>query len=247
MAKLVMQDVADCVVIDKQTGKTAIYAQLQLSGLEGSISEEDLRAGIGNGRIFKIRTDKALDLNLRSATVDLEWLAMQQGVEVEEGKTARVTKIETVEAAAVSGTPGSFKVTITGTPINNTVRITNVEGEQEVATFTTGSISLPSNFVSAAGDKVTVSYYEEVTGNRIQFDASKFSKKYRVELHTIAYSLETAEVYSDIYFVFDEAMPSGDFSFNLESGSVITPEVTFAILAPQGSTVMGELIEVPRT
>lgn len=45
MTSLIMQDVADVLVIDKQTGKTAVYAQMQLSGLEGTQTEEDLRGG----------------------------------------------------------------------------------------------------------------------------------------------------------------------------------------------------------
>lgn len=168
---------------------------------------------------------------------------MQQGVEVEAGKTAKVTKVETVEAKADGA---DFVVNIKGTPLNNTVRVDNGVDEQEEATAATGEVLLPATMSVKAGDKITVTYYEEVTGNRIQFDAAKFSKKYRVEMRTIAYSLETAQIESDIYFIFEEAMPTGDFSFNLESGTVITPELTFSILAPQGTTVMGEMIEVKR-
>src|SRR5690606_1199907 len=98
----------------------------------------------------------------------------------------------------------------------------------------------------AAGDKITVTYFEQVTGNRIQFDAGKFSKSYRLELRTIAYNLDTAEVHSDIYFIFDNAIPTGDFSFGLESGTVVTPELTFSILSEKGSSVMGEMFEIER-
>lgn len=244
MAELVMQDVAEAVVIDKQTGETAVYANLQLSSLEGTLSEEDLRAGIGNGKIFRIRTDKELSVNLRTATVDLNWLAMQQGVEVESGQTARVTKIET---ATVVASGADFAVNIKGTPINNEVRVDNGIDEQDVATATTGQVLLPATMAVKVGDKITVTYSEEVTGNRLQFDAGKFSKSYRLELRTIAYNLETAQVHSDIYFIFDNAVPTGDFSFGLESGTVVTPELTFSILSEKGSSVMGEMIEVVRS
>lgn len=243
MAELVMQDVAEAVVIDKQTGETAVYANLQLSSLEGTLSEEDLRAGIGNGKIFRIRTDKELSVNLRTATVDLNWLAMQQGVEVEAGQTARVTKIET---ATVVASGADFAVNIKGTPINNTVRVDNGIDEQDEATATTGQVLLPATMSVKVGDKITVTYSEEVTGNRLQFDAGKFSKSYRLELRTIAYDLESAQIHSDIYFIFDNAVPTGDFSFGLESGTVVTPELTFSILSEKGSSVMGEMIEVVR-
>lgn len=243
MAELVMQDVAEAVVIDKQTGETAVYANLQLSSLEGTLSEEDLRAGIGNGKIFRIRTDKELSVNLRTATVDLNWLAMQQGVEVEAGKTARVTKVET---ATVVASGADFAVNIKGTPMNNTVRVDNGIDEQDEATATTGQVLLPSTMTVKVGDKITVTYFEEVTGNRLQFDAGKFSKSYRLELRTIAYDLESAQIHSDIYFIFDNAVPTGDFSFGLESGTVVTPELTFSILSEKGSSVMGEMLEVVR-
>lgn len=43
--QLVVQDVADVVITDLATGKIAANTYMQMSALEGTISEEDLRAG----------------------------------------------------------------------------------------------------------------------------------------------------------------------------------------------------------
>jgi len=236
--QLVIQDVCDVVITDVATGKVVANTHMQMSSLEGTISEEDLRAGIGNGKIFKIRTDKDINLNFRSATFDTEWLAMTQGIEVDV-KTAKVTKVERLIIA-------SGKVTVTGTPENNTVTLTDADGSVEEATATSKIVTIPEGFGHADGDEILVSYKETVTGEGINFDGSKFSTKKRVEMRTIAYDLDTAKVYSDIYFIFPETLPGGDFSLSFEAGNVITPEISFSVLQPKGSTVLGEMIDVPR-
>lgn len=236
--QLVIQDTCDVVVTDLATGKIAANTYLQMSSLEGTISEEDLRAGIGNGKIFKIRSEKDITLSCRSAVYDNEWLAMTQGVQVG-AKTIQVTKAERL---VITG----GKIKVTGTPVGNTVTLTDADGTTEEAAATTKEVTIPVGFTLTDGDDVVVTYKEEVVGEGIDFDAAKFSNKYKVELRTIAYDLNTAEVYSDIYFIFPETLPSGDFSFGFEAGQVITPEISFSVLQPKGSTVMGEMIEVPR-
>lgn len=236
--QVVIQDVCDVVITDIATGKVAANTYMQMSGLEGTISEEDLRAGIGNGKIFKIRSEKDINLSFRSAVFDNDWLAMTQGVQVKE-KTVEVTRAERLIIK-------SGKITILGTPVGNTVSLTDADGSVEEAAATTKEVAIPVGFALEDGDDVIVTYKEEVTGDGIEFDATKFSNKYKVELRTISYDLNTAEIYSDIYFIFPETLPGGDFSFSFEAGSVITPEISFSVLQPRGTTVMGEMIDVPR-
>lgn len=236
--QVIIQDVCDVVITDISTGKVAANTYMQMSGLEGTISEEDLRAGIGNGKIFKIRTDKDLNLSFRSAVFDNEWLAMTQGVEVEK-KTVKVTRSERLVIE-------DGKITITGTAVNNTVKLTDADGSVEDAAVTTKDITIPEGFTLEDGDDVIVTYQEEVTGDSVEFDGAKFSRKYKVEMRTISYDLNTAEVYSDIYFIFPETLPGGEFNFSFEAGSVITPEISFSVLQPKGTTVMGTMVDVPR-
>lgn len=236
--QVVIQDVCDVVITDIATGKVAANTYMQMSSLEGTISEEDLRAGIGNGKIFKIRSEKDINLNFRSAVFDNDWLAMTQGVSVTE-KTVEVTRAERLIIKA-------GKVSILGTAVANTATLADADGSIQEVAVTTKEITVPMGFTLTDGDEIIVTYKESVTGDGIEFDATKFSNKYKVELRTISYDLNTAEIYSDIYFIFPECLPGGDMSFSFEAGSVITPEISFSVLQPRGTTVMGEMVDVPR-
>lgn len=241
MAKqLVIQDVCDVLLTDISTGKVMANALMQISGLSGTINEEDLRAGIGNGKIFKIRSEKDLELNFTSAVYDADWLAMTQGVQLENDKEVTVKRA----VRKYVGEDGTLEIEGREENIDADSVAANLDGE------IVDNVTLEGLIVTVgtehAGKDVTVSYEEKVTGNSIEFDASKFSSKVRVDMRTIAYDLDTGDIHSDIFFVFPEAMSGGDFDLSFESGNVITPEFTFSVLQPKGTTVMGEMIEVPR-
>ena len=89
-------------------------------------------------------------------------------------------------------------------------------------------------------------FQQEVTGKSVNIDSNKFSGKYKVEMRTIASDLDSAQVTSDIYFLFPETIPAGEFDISLENGSVYTPEISFSVMNPIGSSEMGEIIEVAR-
>jgi len=237
--QVVIQDVCNVVITDIATGKVAANTYMQMSALEGTISEEDLRAGIGNGKIFKIRSDKDINLNFRSAVFENDWFAMTQGVEVL-SDTVKVTRSERLVINAGS-------ITLTGTPVDATVKLTDADGSVEEATAVGKEVEIPVGFTLTDGDDIVVTYQEEVTGDTVSIDSAKFSRKYKVEMQTIAYDLNTAEVYSDIYFIFPETLPGGDFTFSFEAGTVITPEITFSVLNARGTTEMGKMVEVVRT
>lgn len=240
MAKLVIQDTAEILVTNLATGKVVMMAEAQVAGIEQAVAEEVIRGGIGNKTVFMMRSDKELTLNMTSATFDMDYLAMTQGVEIEEEGTATVTRAHTLKVEE-DGT-----VTIPNAPVGLTTAIVRAQGgEQDEAAVATGVATIPVGLASA-GDKVEVFYKAEVSGRTVELNASKFSEKYRVEYRTIAYSVEDAKVHSDIFFIFDEAIPSGNFSLSLESGAAYAPELTFTVMAPIGSDKLGEMIEVER-
>lgn len=240
MVKLVIQDTAEILVTNIDTGKIVMMGEAQVAGIEQSVAEEVIRGGIGNRSIFMMRSDKEMVLNMTSATFDMDYLALTQGVEIEEEGSTTVTKAISL-TVATGGT-----VTIPNAPAElTTATVRAGSGEQDEAAVATGIATIPVG-LAAEGDKVEVFYKEEVTGRAIELDAAKFSDKYKVEYRTIAYSVENAKVHSDIYFIFDEAIPSGNFSLSLESGAAYAPELTFTVMAPIGSTKLGEMIEVVR-
>ena len=239
MAKTVIQDVAEVIITDKVTGKRVITAEAQLSGISQAISEEDLRGGIGNKRVFLIRSDKTIDLSIRSATFDSEYMAMTQGVVIKEDDTAELIRYEEL-------TVKDSKVTIAKEAVEGTVQIMNAKGvyeEVEAGDVTGKEVSVSADLAKDE-EVVSVTYRFETDARSLAFDATKFSSKYEVQYRTIQYDLDTAKVHSEIYFVFYEAIPSGAFEMSLENGTVYTPEINFSVVAPKGDNVMGHYYEV---
>ena len=255
MGKIVIHDTADVTITDLVTGKVVLNAEAQLAQITGAISEEDLKGGIGNRKLYKIRTDKEVNLTMRSAVADVEYWAMTQGVAVNDKGKAFVTEKIVAKVAQDEDTtaleivlPDANSVTL-GTAV---VELKGVQ-EKDLPTFTslTDPLKKAVDLSGATetyneGDEVTVYYQKEVTGKQIKIDSNKFSGKYKVEMRTIAYDLDTATVTSDIYFLFPETIPAGEFDISLENGSVYTPEISFSVINPIGSSEMGQIIEVSR-
>jgi hypothetical protein len=236
-----INDTADVLFKRKSDGKVIFTSVAQLAGISQAIEESDVFGGIGNKRIAKIRSQKTITLNTRMALFDLEYLAMTQGVAVTNG-SATVTKTESVKVIDDAGT---LSATVEGTPIDNKVTLQNAKGETVELTATAKEVTVADGFAEA-GESVTAVYKETVTGNIVKLDSETFSESYEVEYRTISYDPSTNQVVSDIYFQFDNALPSGSFELSLENGNALAPELNFDVLTPRGKTEMGRIIEVPR-
>lgn len=257
--KKVLQDVADVTIRDKETGMVVATTEAQMSSISQTISEEDLRGGIGNGRVFLIRSDKTINLTLRSATFDPLYLAITQGVDAVKDKSVAVTRVKVGEVAEdftikIPYKPMEGEI-ITARSIKTGTQIKlddSAVGEADLGAI----ITIPNGvedevdkdgkgkLALAKGDKVTITYKVFVKGDSITFDSSKFSKKYEVEYRTIAYDQDTGRPDTELYFIFPEVIPSGEFDMSLENGSVYTPEFNLSVNAPIGSTEMGQFISV---
>ena len=239
--KTVIQDTAEILVTNLKTGKVIMVGEGTVAGIEQSISEEVLRGGIGNKAIFMLRSDKEITLNVTSATFDMEYLALTQGVTVDDAGTAEITK---AAYPVVVDNLGTLEVTIPNAPVGLVeATIVDLDGTSQSVVVASGVAEIPVGYDAIAGDKVQVFYKATVTGRSIELNAAKFADKYKVEYRTIAYNVEDATIYSDIYFIFDEAIPSGNFSLSLESGSAFAPEMNFTVMTPLGTDKMGQMIE----
>lgn len=254
MGKIVIQDTADVTITELETGKVVLNAEAQLAGIAGSVSEEDLQGGIGNKKLYKIRTDKSVELTMRSAVADVEYWAMTQGVAVEENGKGLFTVNFVGEVVKDGSTQNKEIVLPKGAKDGTTARVLLADGTQESLPVAT-SLTSPSDLAvdltgivgtATEGEKLTVFYQEEITGQRISIDSTKFAGKYRVEYRTIAYDLDTAKVTAEIFFDFPEAIPAGEFDISLENGSVYTPEIKFSVINPKGADEMGSIMVKPR-
>lgn len=227
-------DVADVTFKRKSDGHIVFTSEAQMSSLSQTVDEEAIQGGIGSKTLYTVKSNKQMELSVRNATFNLEWLAMTQGVKVEDGGVATVMKDYTVDvaegAAAVDAPDG-------------TVTIVNEDKESQTAEAADGSVIIPAEF-AADGDSITVIAEEEVIGKSVEIRSDKFSEKYEVQYKTIVYDNTTDTHVHDLYINFYEVSPSSAFDLSLENGTAFTPELTFTAMANKQSEI-GKMIQVP--
>lgn len=244
MAELLISDTADVIVKRKSDGRIFISAETQLASIATSLGiDEKIFGGIGNKPLAVIKGQKEVTSTLRNAFYDSEYLAMTQGVSVEEDGSASVYHRE--DALRVSDNAGELEVQITGTPIENTVYVRNEQGETVSAAITEKVVTVPIGHAKA-GNVVSVTYKKDVVGDIVQLDAEKFAEAYEMEYRTIGYDRKTNKVVKDIYIQLDHVIPSGEFELSFENGSAIAPEISFDAMAAPNQTQIGRVIEVDR-
>ena len=243
MSKLLIIDTADAVMKRKSDGHVFVTSEAQLASISQSLGIDDkIYGGIGNKPLAIMKGQKNVTSTLRSAFYDTEYLSMTQGVAIEEG-TATVYKTES--GLKVADNSGTLSVTITGTPKDNTVLVTNKHGKTLEATVSSKNVTVPIDHAEP-GELVSVRYKQDVTGEIVSLESDKFAEAYELEYHTIGYDPETNKVIKDIYIQLDHVVPGGDFELSFENGNAIAPEITFEALNAPNSTAIGRVIEVDR-
>lgn len=242
--KLLVIDTADVVMRRKSDGHIFITAEAQLTSISQTLGiNEKIYGGIGNKPLAIMKGQKEVTSNLRNAFYDQEFLSLTQGVAINKDGSATVYKTE--KGLTVKDNAGDLEVTITGTPIDNTVFVRNAKGEVLEAAATTGKVDIPQGH-AVKDEIVSVTYQETVTGDIVELDGEKFAEAFTLEYHTIAYDPDTNKVVKDIYIQLDHVVPSDEFELSLENGNAIAPEVNFECMASPNSTSIGRIIEVDR-
>ncbi len=243
--KTLIADTCEVIFTRKSDGKPVITGDAQLASLQQQVTETKVKGGVGNRTIGVLRSDKEVTLQVKSATFDLEYLAMVSGAQITANGTATVKTFE--ENLEVVDNSGTLSVAITGTPVDNKVQLVNEDGEVVDATCATGSVTIPDGF-AVAGDLVTVVYQKEVTGKKLTISSDKFSENFEVQYRTIEYDPDTNKVVNDLYIDIYNASPSGAFELSFENGTALAPQMTFNVLDDKAhGSEIGQIVEVPRT
>lgn len=242
--KLLISDTCNAVIKRKSDGHIFATAETQMASISQSLGvNEKIFGGIGNKPLSIMRGQKEITSTLRNAFFDLELLSMTQGVAIDEDGSASIYERE--DDLIVVDNTGTLKVTVVGTPVGTTVHVINAAGESASATVATKVVTVPTGH-ALEGEKVSVIYTKDVTGNVVAFNTEKFAEAYEIQYHTIAYNPSTNQVVKDIYIQLDHAVPSSDFELSFEAGSAIAPEITFDALNAPNSKEIGRIIEVDR-
>ncbi|CDG30102.1 MULTISPECIES: hypothetical protein [Bacillus] len=238
--KTVIQDTADVYFRRKSDGQLVFTAEAQTASFSQTISEEKLRGGIGNKPLYILKSEKEINLTVKNAYFDLEWLAMTQGETIEE--EAKVQVFDREHGLIVDD---KNAVTLKGKPVSDVTFFNKRGVTYKTPVSTDGSYLIPTGFAGTK-EKLTAVYQINKIGRRLPIKASKFSERYEVEYRTIAYNPDTEEVYSDIYIQFPNVSPSGEFEMSLENGNALAPEIKFEALADTDTDEMAVVIEASR-
>lgn len=241
---LYIQDTAEVHITSLLTGNVIGVGYAQTAGFEQTTEETDIRGGIGNKLAYTIRSSKDIELTITSATFKPEFLEMMQGSEFEEEVTREVTR--SGRGRVEGDDDGLFISMPSGLEELKVIRIVDDKGKQVDVDVDAGEAVLPADVLFEEGHEVEFYYLQEVTGRALNIDATKFGGKVKVEYRTICYDRETAVIHSDLYFIFPECIPSGNYGMTFQNGEAFIPEMTFKTTAPEGSDVIGTKLEVLR-
>lgn len=239
-------DTADVIMRRKSDGHVVFTAEAQLAGLTGGEESEVIRGGIGNKALYTVKHSKEVGLSVRNATFDLEFLSISQGARIDEnGKLEVEVYKRNVEIEEGTGLGDNGVIKLDHNPTGD-VTIVFSDGTSEII----GSDDINGKEVevdeSDIGKVVNVSYKREVEGRKITLDATKFAESYEVQYQTIEYDTESNVVTKDIYFVFPNATPTGEYEINFENGEAFTPELEFNVMTEANSNELGYIIEEER-
>lgn len=228
---LFIMDVCDVTFTRKSDGHVVFTSEAQTSTLSQTVDEETIQGGIGSRSIYTIKSNKAVELTVRNATFDLEWLAMTQGVKTISGNEFVVKKkIEGVLGEDLSiDAPESVAD-------GDTISVLNKHKQSTKVTVATGSATVEAGFAEP-GDKVQIVYDATVTGDTVEMRADKFAEKYEVQYNTVVYDADTEAHVYDLYINFFEVSPSSAFDMSLENGTAFTPELTFQATSNENAEI----------
>lgn len=237
-----VKDTARVTYRRKRDKKTIYNAVAQLASIAIAADVEKIKGDVGNRTIATLYSNKEITLTNRNATFNLDFLAITQGVDIEE-KTITVTHRE--DKLEVKDNNGVMTVTITKDPIGDSVDLIDGLGNVIQATVSTKTVTVPVGFAEP-GDKISAAYRTDVTGNVLELDAATFAEEYEVEYWTVEYDPKTQQILNDLYIIFDSVQPAADVDISFENGAAITPEFTFNVNSDGESTAIGRFVQVPR-
>ncbi|MBS4747536.1 hypothetical protein [Bacillus altitudinis] len=228
VGKITVRRISDKKVIGSSVTQMTQFTQ--------QVQQDFLKGGWGNRDLYVINSSKEVSGNVRNAFFDLDFMAMQQGVKIEneaisvwEDENLTVSETNTVKLSYI--------------PISE-VTLTNEDGEHLNVSTTSTEVAVPEQFAKKEA-VITVFYQIEVDAETVEISGEKFSENYEFEIHTIEYDPKTSKVYSDLYIQLPKVNFSGEADISLEAGQAYTPEIGYRALADENGKI-GKFSRVKR-
>lgn len=235
MDNIFIQDVCEVYLKDTVSNTQYFFGLTTKTEITQKIKQDFLKGGIGNGIVGTVQSEKEITFKVTTLLHNDSLFEILNGSGFS-SKSVVVQKNEKVKLA-------SGKLTITGTPTGSTAIAIDGEGQQFAGTYATGQVTITGG---VEGEYYTVIYPSTVTAQVLTLDSKVFPKTYYVELHTIAYNVDTNQVTADIFWTFNKALPKGDLKAQYDAGKSNGDDVEFTALLPSGSTEYGTYVIVAR-
>jgi hypothetical protein len=235
MNNILIQDVAEVYIKDANSSDAYFFGLTTKNDVAQTVKQDALRAGIGNGIVAMLQSDKEVNFSVTTLLQNDDIFAIQSGKKFTNG-TYTVQKTE--QAKLTSG-----KLTITGTAKGTSALVVDALGKQIAGTIATNQVTITGG---VEGATYTVIYPSDVTGDILSLDSKAFPKNYYVEMHTIGYNVETNEVACDVYWIFNKALPDGGLQAAYEAAKGNGNDIKFTAQLNIGSNEYGKYIVVPR-
>lgn len=245
-----VRDVCEVFVRDAKNTKKAYYlGNTKQTDITQKIKQEQIRAGIGNGVIGTISQEKEIQVKVQNAINSDDILQIQSGMDMIKAENLVINKNVTL----VCDSDKTFDFTdITDVAVETNgkaslyifdKRATLFEGVYDKASK---KVEFVNKLDALVGETYVIVYPAKlVEATYIPLDSASFPKTMYVELHSVAYDLETNEIYADIFWIFDRALPDGNISKNY-SAKNMEDAITFTVQKPFGRTTYGKYVVVPR-
>lgn len=239
MDNVYIQDVCEVFLKDLDSGKQFFFGLTSKNTVTQKIKQEDLRGGIGNGKVGTISSDKEISVKVTTLLHNDSIYEIQSGA-VFGSKTMEVHKNESLKCT-VAG-----KVTLVGTPKGSSVVCYNSKGKSIAGTYATSNFTATTPADIALGAFYTVVYVQDVTADALLLDSKKFPTNYALELHTIAYDVDTNDIVADVYWAFNKVSANGALNAQYDAGKNNGDDIEFSVSLPMGSTEYGYYAVVPK-
>lgn len=237
MNNIVIQDTMEAYLKSGDGSKHYYFGLTSKADISQKIKQEMLKAGIGNGTVAVLQSDKELTLKISNVLHSDDVYEIQSGAEMTNGVSIPVHKQEQVELTG-------GKLTLSDLTASGKAIVISPNGKQETLDVVLGVMTITDG---KEGDTYKVVYSSTVANaNVLSIDSKKFPKNFEVELHTIAYDTVENVVVADIYWMFNRALPDGNINASYEAGKNSGDEINLTVLTPLNGTEMGKYVIVPR-
>jgi len=235
--KILVKDTAN-VYYHFANGDTRFIGCMNSAGLEKTLDSEDIRCGIGWGIGGILYSNPDMKLTFTPAFWNDYFVEDASGSEFINGSE----DIWTHEDVTFTASSSDAICTITGTPLNDVVKVQDANGKMYSATYSAGTVTVTGG-ASLDGTAGVVSYEESVTGDILEFKSTAIPKVHGITLETIAYDPDSNEIVSKLYFKFNKVVGDGALSLAIAGGTNSITEITARVL-PDSNGLFGKYITV---